>query len=99
MTYSQDAIGLVKTMQDGVNTCGGQIGDVLMGDRIESDYSFSKWHRTLQQNAMREIVLPILRSLNHQYEEGRYDARNEASCRMAYKILHELGDEQGLPYI
>ena len=57
-------------------------------------------HRTLVQTKML-IILEFLKELNTCYETNRYDARNEASCKLANKMLDALSPEdiEYIPYI
>ncbi len=55
-------------------------------------------HRTLQQNAMR-LIMTILRALAENYDKGFYDARNEATVKMARKMVEAVEGEDGLPFI
>jgi hypothetical protein len=43
-------------------------------------------HRTLVQMKM-GLFLSFCKVLDNQYKEGRFDARNEASCKIAGRIL------------
>lgn len=62
--------------------------------------TFARHHRTLQQCFMRTVILPILQHLGDNYNNGIYDGRNEASCRLAAKILAALSEEDTyLPYV
>lgn len=42
-------------------------------------------HRTLQQSVMRALVA-VANQLSTGYDEGRYDLRNEAACKLAVEI-------------
>lgn len=54
-------------------------------------------HRTLQQNFTRLCIAWFLR-LAQMEEEGSYDLRNEASCKLA-KTLKPILEETGLPMV
>lgn len=58
-------------------------------------FALSNQHRTLQQNVMRAMV-SFARQLVEDYEEGDFDLRNEASCKLAVEI-DKL--DSGLPFI
>jgi hypothetical protein len=55
--------------------------------------TFSRNHRTLQQMFVRSVILPILEYLAKSYEQGAYDLRNEASCRLASRMLAAVKEE------
>lgn len=74
----------VNTMSDGHRRAKA-LGRVMARD-----------HRTLVQTKM-NVVMSFLKELSQNYKEGRYDARNEASCRLANKMLACL--DKSLPYI
>lgn len=62
--------------------------------------TFRMSHRTIQQCFVRLVILPILEHLGDCYNNGAYDGRNEASCRLAAKILAALNeDDTYLPYV
>ena len=42
-------------------------------------------HRTLQQSVMR-VLVAVANHLATGYDEGRYDLRNEAACKLAVEI-------------
>lgn len=57
-------------------------------------------HRTTQQALMRNVVLPILQALAEQHANGWTDARNQASCALAHRMLAAVPeDDQYLPLI
>lgn len=56
-------------------------------------------HRTLQQNAMRYVIMPFLRLKALDYGEGRYDARNQQTCQVAAEMLKAVVDKDHFPFI
>lgn len=52
-------------------------------------------HRTLQQSFMR-LIMNWLKALS---EQEYYDGRNEASVKLAKRIMDAVGDDYCLPYI
>jgi hypothetical protein len=44
-------------------------------------------HRTLQQNIMRGLVWPLLVAWSEDFDADRYDARNEATVKLAHDIM------------
>ncbi len=55
-------------------------------------------HRTTQQNIMR-LMLAIIRGLAENFDKGYYDDRNEATVRLAKKIVESIEGEDALPLI
>ncbi len=56
-------------------------------------------HRTIQQNFTR-LVADYLSRLAEQFDEGRFDARNQASVEFAKKVQERvLAEGVGFPYI
>lgn len=49
-------------------------------------------HRTLQQS-MFNCMIECMRDWSEMYEKGRYDARNEDTCRLSNEIIKQFGDE------
>lgn len=57
-------------------------------------------HRTLQQNVMRDIVLPLLQGWALMYNNDMYDPRNEGTCKLAAKLVECYENSNiGLPFI
>lgn len=76
----------------------------VMGDskvkKLEVQKVFSRMHRTLQQEFVRTVILPILEGLADAHANGWTDARNEASAKLAYKMLTAIKEEDNfLPFI
>lgn len=70
------------------------------GKEAEVREVFRCSHRTLQQNLMREVVLPILKELDAAYQSGAYDGRNQASVDLAHRLLSNVEEfDLFLPYI
>lgn len=57
-------------------------------------------HRTLLQTKML-IVLEFLDGLAMDYQDGRFDARNERACKLAASMMGSLSseDREYIPYI
>jgi hypothetical protein len=47
---------------------------------------------------MRAIIIPIINHFANAYEQGTYDARNEATCKLCYE-LKKVTDKHPLPFI
>lgn len=85
----------IKSIMDSLNVIGGgrNTGEVAV-------YAFQTSHRTLQQMFVLYVLLPILRHLKMCHENGIYDARNEASCALAAKMLAAVEESDTyLPFI
>lgn len=55
-------------------------------------------HRTLQQQVM-NVMLACMEKWADDYKCGYYDLRNEATCKLAVKIIESIKDDKYLPYI
>jgi len=55
-------------------------------------------HRTLLQTKML-MVLAYLDGLAEDHADNRYDARNEASCKIAAAVEAIRGDREWIPYV
>lgn len=55
-------------------------------------------HRTLQQTCM-VMFVECLKRWEKAYNDGYYDARNEATVLAAKKMLAALGDDNYFPFI
>lgn len=75
-----------KQLSDFVNTMGADYENFVAAALND--------HRTLQQNVMR-LFLQLVEGWAQMYDEGFYDERNEATCRLAKKI-HELVQAEGM---
>jgi hypothetical protein len=75
-------------MADFVNS----FGEIHLRDFIEE--MGYRTHRTLQQNFTR-LCFMWLDFLAEMGKQGRYDLRNEASCKMARQIVDQFG--KGMP--
>lgn len=54
---------------------------------------FARLHRTLQQQFVAVVVLPVLWQLAKQAREGNYDLRNAAAVQLALKMFDGVEDE------
>lgn len=55
-------------------------------------------HRTLQQSAF-STFLSCIKEWAGMYEEGCYDLRNEATCRMSAEIIKQFDGDTYIPFI
>lgn len=76
----QEADELGRKLSDFVNTFNDAEVAEALGRAVRNQ------HRTLQQNTMR-FVISLLQGWARDLEENRYDARNEATVRLAKKLL------------
>ena len=58
----------------------------------------SNQHRTLQQNFMRVVLVPIINLFAEKYEKKYYDARNENTCKVCSELSKVLKDKY-FPFI
>jgi hypothetical protein len=84
---------LADALADNVNSLGN---GVWFHKGVED--GVRRTHRTLQQSVMREVIVPYLKALADQGENGFTDARNADSCRVAKKMLDAAGDDY-LPFV
>lgn len=54
---------------------------------------FSCTHRTLQQQFVKVVIIPILKQLADAHAEGRVDARNQRAAALANKMLRDVTDD------
>jgi len=87
-----------RTIADGVNVIGGN-GEFEKGFVSELVY---RTHRTLQQNVMRQLVIPLLLEWAKAKQGGFYDLRNEGTvqlCADLEKWLEDAGRNLALPFV
>jgi hypothetical protein len=53
----------------------------------------SRLHRTEKQN-LGSLVFSLIGEWSRDYENGNYDARNEATCKMAFQLIHSLPEHK-----
>lgn len=76
-------------------------------DAVNGSFNFNAFceemsleHRTLQQNFMRDIVVPWINyAASEDYKKYCTDARNEATHELAKNLKEVLDHSNGLPYI
>lgn len=81
-TKIQELQNALDQLARSLNTLGG-----ANGKTATTAEWFEHLHRTQQQEVMRSIVMPILRTLDEQYTDGFYDLRSEASVKLAHNML------------
>ena len=87
---------LMKKMIQQLNCIGGR------SDAESVVATLRSTHRTLQQNFMREVILPAIYLFAWKHRNGWTDARNEETCKIAHEIAELLTKRQtrdALPYI
>jgi len=87
---TEDAL---NSLFDALNKMGGE-------DKVEAGLRnvLGCQHRTLQQNFMRQIIIPSIHIYAAKKADQMTDLRNEASCNLAEKLL-PLVKDAGLPFI
>ena len=92
-TRCTEAERLAKGLHDLLNR-GGAV-EAFLGE-------ISRYHRTIQQGLMREIILPLLKQWATDHAEGRYDLRNEDTVKFCAAVMeaseHQVLAEVPLPY-
>ena len=71
-------------------------GEDKVQDALQS--VLNQQHRTLQQNFMRQIIIPSIRIFAEKDKNNYKDLRNEASCELATKLL-PMVENAPLPFI
>lgn len=62
--------------------------------------TWSRLHRTTQQQFMKVVIIPILQQLADDYSKGWCDGRNMHSAQLAHKMLEHLDYEDlYLPFV
>lgn len=69
-----------------LNVLGSNNGDLIR------DF-FRRQHRTLQQQFVKVVILPVLEELAEAHQSGRVDGRNESAARLAHKMLANVKEE------
>jgi len=93
LTKPQMAKEAINDLFNAVNVIGGEreITEAVLDD-------ISDQHRTLKQSFMRAIIVPFIEHFAKAYEEGAYDLRNEATCKLCHE-LKKVTDKHPLPFI
>lgn len=67
--------------------------------KVVRDY-FGRQHRTLQQQFMKVVIVPVLQQLAEAHKEKLVDPRNEYAAKLATKMLENVTeDDLYLPLI
>lgn len=53
---------------------------------------FSRQHRTLQQQFVSVVIIPILLQLDEAHKSGRVDGRNQAAAKLAHDLLSNVDE-------
>jgi hypothetical protein len=92
------------TLREAMVVLANAANNIGLGKEDREDL-INEWintHRTLKQEIMRSFIMPLLNQMDNAYEQKYYDARNEASCILAHKMLHndKVGERDVyLPFI
>ena len=84
---------LVEALATAVNNFSPDDTAKLIADEL-----CHRTHRTLQQNTMR-VFVAILNQWAQDFREGNYDARNEATVKLAASIVKQFKDDFYFPMI
>ena len=68
------------------------------GDKVFVEKVTLRLHRSLQQSVFR-LFYRCIRSWSECYDNGNYDLRNEATCKLSHEIVEFLKEKDGIPFI
>ena len=95
----QEKFEQVATVADALYSAGNQARYRDINEILEA---VSRRHRTEKQN-LGSLVFSLIGEWSRDYENGNYDARNEATCKMAFQMVHSLPEHKRadlwMPYI
>ena len=95
-----DALGDAETAREEM----GNLVRAVVHSRLSNGdlaAAMGREHRTEQQ-IFGGLVLALIKHWAQEQADGRYDARNEAICSVAHKIVARMADDwpdSALPYI
>jgi len=89
----------VASVADALCSAGNQARYRDINEILEA---VSRLHRTEKQN-LGSLVFALIGEWSRDYENGNFDLRNEATCKMAFQMVHSLPkhkrDDLWMPYI
>ena len=68
------------------------------GDKVFVEKITLRIHQSLQQSVFR-LFYRCIRSWSECYDNGIYDLRNEATCKLSHEIVEFLKEKDGIPFI
>ena len=86
MNISTEKLQQVASVADSLYSAGNQARYRDINEILEV---LSRRHRTEKQN-LGSLVFSLIGEWSRDYENGNYDARNEATCKMAFQMVHSL---------
>jgi len=99
MNISTEKLQQAASVADSLYSAGNQARYRDINEILEV---LSRRHRTEKQN-LGSLVFSLLGEWSRDYETGNYDARNEATCRMAFNMVQGLPEGERadlwMPYI
>ena len=94
-TLRESGLDAAKVITDAVNKLGSTDRQFVIDGLKEG---LCGCHRTLQQGSA-GAIFQIVHAWAYMYDEGMYDARNKATCKMAKKMVDAVGEDFVLPFI
>ena len=82
----QEKFEQAAQVADALSSAGNQARYRDINEILEA---LSRRHRTEKQN-LGSLVFSLIGEWSRDYENGNYDARNEATCKMAFQMVHSL---------
>jgi hypothetical protein len=86
MNVSTEKLQQAASVADALSSAGNRARYRDINEILEA---VSRLHRTEKQN-LGSLVFALIGEWSRDYESGNYDARNEATCKMAFNMVHAL---------
>lgn len=89
-----------KEVKDAINVLFDWLNKMGMEKEVTHEIieAISEQHRTLKQNFMRCVIVPLIYHWAEQYENKCYDLRNESTCKTCFELRKFLEDKY-FPFI
>jgi hypothetical protein len=95
----QEKFEQAAQIADALSRAGNQARHRDINETLEA---VSRLHRTEKQN-LGSLVFALIGEWSRDYENGHYDARNEATCKRAFAMVQGLPERERdnfwMPYI
>jgi hypothetical protein len=99
MNVSTEKLQQAASVADALSSAGNRARYRDINEILEA---VSRLHRTEKQN-LGNLVFALIGEWSRDYESSNYDARNEATCKRAFQLVHALSEHKRrdfwMPYI